>query len=299
MGNEKHSPILPIPYWFHQVLMEEKLTVAKVVWFFLNKSLEQGKNEISCSVSRLARIIRSSSVHTAFEALKEAMSKGYIKRVSEGYVKNGKMKAAVYKVNWNFLEDGTENRVRKTYQYILRKWHTNPRAITDDADKSDKILRATLNANRVIKAAKPKMSFEDIEKVATRSGRFGAAFENEDWKVKQDDYIKRVMAKINQGNTTALTPAELWRYFQFKYQTHYRVKYLGNMGVELFLIKKMMAEGVTQRDFVQMTDWLMSGQNQFESPTIKLLSTNWRQKIYTESQKSAKIRQIPRRAILS
>ncbi len=298
----KHGPILPVPYLFHQILMEEKVSVSRTVWYFMAKSLESGTNEIECSASRLSKYLGVNSVQTAFDALKEGREKGYIKRVSEGVARKPgvKPKSASYRVNWDFLEQGTEVRVRKAYRLIVAKFNLNSHAITDDTEDMAKIMTTQDAVRKAYKKTrsstkKGSPSIDEVEKnIKVRRGRFGdtEVFAFEDWKTKGKtqvaSYIGRVLAKIKQKSYTSITPAELWRYFQYKYQKTHEEKYVGNMGVELYEIKKMMLQGVTQRDFIKMTRWLFSGQEDFDTPTVRLMATNWRQKIFSEAEKYAK-----------
>jgi hypothetical protein len=279
------NPILLAPYFFSQVLSYEKKNVARAVWYFTQLSLEKGDNEIPCSYTKLSDALGMNSDTAAKETLRECLEKGYLMKVDQ----ESSALPNKYGVCWDFLGDsGTEKRMRKAYKVLNEMWPTEENPITYETEANAKLSARERSVNKV-ERDEGKRALKRFEDKPMTKGK--AAFEQEDWKGHgtPDRFVQNILGKIEGGKFSSINAGELWRYFQWKYQKHFKVKYLGNQGLEIKRIREryLIEDQIRREDIIKMIDWLCSDNNrQFDTPNINLLGTQWRQTIYDKAMKS-------------
>ena len=268
------SPILPFPAWFfNDLLVSESKDCARIMAAFIQQSLDSKETDIPASFRDIENWtgLVPDRLSANLTTLRE---KGYLIRVKEGKLntKTGAKQKAVYSVNWDCKEKGTELRVRQVYSHISGKYDVA------ESSQADHVPEFNVAGNMAKIAPKLKPG----ERV--RVGRFGDEVSGRKWFSVGFDPVREKMAngpvgvmmrKLADGKFDELTSRDILSYWEHRYLQRHNVPYIPFMGRDLGIINKLR-KVIDQKQILRLIRWLFdSGQKQYFKPNVGVLGSRF------------------------
>jgi hypothetical protein len=280
MGKQLSSPIFPIPSWyFTDILTSESRDVARIMWVFIQESLEDGHKDVPASFTDIEMWtgLVPDRISASIRTLRE---KGYLFRVKAGSLNSatGTREKSVYRVNWDFKEQGIEARVRQIYGHITKKYD-----IAESPNGESPIQQLDVNVAKLVKPG---------DKV--RVGRFGADEETNTKKWFRVGYqpVREkllegpwgvMLRKMTDGQLDQMTSRDILSFWEYRYLKRYSSPYIPMMGKDLKIISRLR-KVVSNSQIIRMIRWLFdSGQQDYSKPGLGLLGSRLVTDVNTKS----------------
>jgi hypothetical protein len=265
------SPIIPIPSWyFTDVLTSESRDVARIMWVFIEESLEDGKKDIPASFKDIEMWtgLVPDRISASIKILRE---KGYLIRIKAGVLnsESGVREKAIYRVNWDFKETGVEHRVREIYGHISQKY-TIAEPPKNGVDEEPVALDSQVE--KLVKVG---------DKI--RVGRFGdengtgKSWYRVGYQQVREQQMKGpwgiMIRKITAGQLDDLSVRDILSFYEYKYLKCNNSPYVPVMGKDIGILRRLKVH-LTNVQIMRMIRWLFeSGQRDYVKPSMGLLGS--------------------------
>lgn len=270
----KVSPIIPMPAWFFSdLLVTESKDMARIISAFIKQSLDTNKKKITASYRDIEGWtgLVPDRVSVSIRALRE---KGFLLRIKAGKfnTKSGKRVKAVYAVNWDCKEKGTETKIRQIYSHINDTFDVVAAEATEAPEFN-------ISGN-IADIAKSDQQPKDGERV--RVGRFGDEVNGRKWFTVGFDPLREkiaagpigvMMRKLAEGRFDELTARDFLSYWEHRYMQRHNVPYIPYMGRDLGIINKLR-KVIDAKQILRIIRFLFdSGQRTYYKPNVGILGS--------------------------